>query len=57
MARMPLGPLRQANSHLTDVDDLGGPVTDAMYPQQTQGLRVENQFQEAVGPTEHLTLC
>ena len=42
--------------HLSDVDDLGGSVPDAVDAQQLQGLRVENELEEPVRPPEHLAL-
>ena len=43
-------------SHLSDVDDLGGSVPDAVDTQKLQGLRVEDELEKPVRPPEHLTL-
>lgn len=42
--------------YLTDVDDLCRTVTESMYAQQLQGLRVKQQLQEAIHATQHLPL-
>lgn len=44
------------SSHLSDVDDLGGSVPDAVDAQQLQGLRVEDELEKSVRPPEHLAL-
>lgn len=38
------------------MNDLCCPITDAVHAQKLQGFRVEDELQETVGSSQHLTL-
>lgn len=43
--------------HLTDVDDFCSSFADAMDTEKAQSLSVEDELEESIRSTEHLTLC